>query len=121
MAGVQDVARSVGEMRETGQGALEGIAGTASGAAGAARGLADFFRGPDNLLALLVCLIALIGLYRLLRAEHIIPAPAGGGGMLAGLGRGGGLRLAVVVAAIVAALVLLCWLTGAFAAAGNSV
>jgi len=37
-------------------------------------GFVDFFRHPENLLALTICLVSLIGLYRLLRAERIIPA-----------------------------------------------
>lgn len=100
MAGVEEVTRSIGEMRQGGQDVLDGLSGGASGVPGSAHGLADFFRSPDNLLALAVCLLAVIGIYRLLRAENIIPAPrpSAGGGLLASfLARRLAVRLVFVV------------------------
>ncbi|WP_428566469.1 MAG: hypothetical protein ACP59X_06310 [Solidesulfovibrio sp. DCME] len=113
MPDAQDMARSIGELQERQQGLRDGLSGLASGLAAAGRGLREFFHSPDNVLALLICLAALVGIYRLLRAEHIIPAPADSGGPLGGFGRGTGLRLAAALAAILAALALMAWLTGA--------
>ncbi len=73
MAGATDVARSVQELQERQGQVLDALSG--SGQTG--RGLADFFSSPDNLLALCVCVAALVGIYRLLRSENIIPAPSG--------------------------------------------
>ena len=87
MPGADDVARSVGELSK-GQGqALDALSGAAAGAGNAAHGLSDFFRSTDNLLALVVCLLAVAGVYRLLRSENIIPAPSreAGGSVFAAL------------------------------------
>ncbi|WP_029457632.1 hypothetical protein [Solidesulfovibrio alcoholivorans] len=107
MPGADDVARSVGELSK-GQGqALDALSGAAAGAGSAAHGIADFLRSTDNLLALVVCLLAVAGIYRLLRAENIIPAPsrgAGGSVFAAFLARRLALRL--VGFALLAALAL---------------
>lgn len=100
MAGVEEVTRSIGQMRQGGQDVLDGLSGGASGVSGSAHGLGDFFHSPDNLLAMLVCLLAVVGIYRLLRAENIIPAPRplSGGGLLASfLARRLAVRLVFVV------------------------
>jgi hypothetical protein len=107
MPGADDVARSVGELSK-GQGqALDALSGAAAGAGNAAHGLSDFFRSTDNLLALVVCLLAVAGVYRLLRAENIIPAPsreAGGSVFAAFFARR--LALKLIGFALLAALAL---------------
>jgi hypothetical protein len=80
MPGADDVARSVGELSKGRGQALDALSGAAAGAGNAAHGITDFFRSADNLLALVVCLLAVAGIYRLLRAENIIPAPSRGSG-----------------------------------------
>ncbi|MEA5088811.1 hypothetical protein [Solidesulfovibrio sp.] len=80
MPGAEDVARSVGELSKGRGQALDALSGAAAGAGNAAHGLAEFFCSTDNLLALVVCLLAVAGIYRLLRAENIIPAPSRGSG-----------------------------------------
>ncbi|OLN25558.1 hypothetical protein DVDV_3257 [Desulfovibrio sp. DV] len=64
---------------------LDAVSGLGSGSKGLLSSLNDFFHSPDNLLALAICLVSVVGIYRLLRAEHIIPAPSrpSMGGMLA--------------------------------------
>lgn len=107
MPGAQDVVRSIGALRQRQQEMLDGLSGGPSGLDGAVRALVGFLRDPDNLLALLVCVAAVVGLYRLLRAERIIPAPEvrAGGSRWAALLSG---RLArLVLFAVAAALGLL--------------
>jgi|GEM_PF-2443507 len=114
MAGADDVMRSVGELQEKGQGIADALPGNAHQAVDAARGLSDFFHKPDNLLALLVCLAAVVGLYRLLRAENIIPAPRQGAGF-AGSFLARRLALRIMLFAVVA-LVGLALASGRLAA-----
>jgi hypothetical protein len=85
MAGGADMVRSAKELQGRQQDMLDAVSGLGSGSRGFASELNAFFRDPANLLALAICLVALIGLYRLLRAENIIPAPSrpAMGGMLA--------------------------------------
>ncbi len=121
MPGADEVVRSVRELHEKQQGMLDALPGSTGG--GGLRGLADFFRSPDNLLALAVCLVAVIGIYRLLRSENIIPArqSSGVGGLLAAamarrlLWR---LLFFIVLAAIGLAL-FAGWLPGLFATVGR--
>ncbi|MHC1789949.1 hypothetical protein [Solidesulfovibrio sp.] len=105
MAGGADIARSAKELHGRQQDMLDAVSGLGSGAGGFLSGLGAFFRDPDNLLAMAICLISLVGLYRLLRAEHIIPAPSrpsGGGLLSSAMARRMVLRLvfAVVLAAL---------------------
>ena len=105
MAGGADLARSARELQGRQQDMLDAVSGLGSGSKGLLSELNDFFHSPDNLLALAICLISVVGIYRLLRAEHIIPAPSGPsmGGMLASpLARRLVLRamFAIVVAAL---------------------
>jgi len=100
-----DIARGIGELRQGQQDALDAVSGLGSGAKGLSGRLADFFDKPENLLALAICLVALIGIYRLLRSEHIIPAPSRPaiGSLLSGaLGRS--LIVRALVALVLAAL-----------------
>lgn len=87
MAGGADIARSAKELQGRQQDMLDAVSGMGSGAGGFFSGLSDFFHNVDNLLALGVCVIAVVGIYRLLRSEHIIPgpSPSAGGPGLAGL------------------------------------
>lgn len=71
-----NIAGGVGELGQRQQDVLEAVSGLGSGARSLPGRLADFFDKPENLLALAICLVALIGIYRLLRSEHIIPAPS---------------------------------------------
>ena len=71
-----DIVRGANALRQEQQGVLDAVSGLGSGAKGLSGGLADFFGKPENLLALAICLVALVGIYRLLRSEHIIPAPS---------------------------------------------
>ncbi|EFL50246.1 conserved hypothetical protein [Solidesulfovibrio fructosivorans JJ]] len=103
MAGADDVMRSVGELGEKGKDIADAFSGNAHHSLDAARGLSDFFHKPDNLLALAVCLAAVIGLYRLLRAEGIIPAPRLGTG-LAGTFLARRLALWLVVSVVTSAI-----------------
>ena len=75
MSAVDDLARSAKELQGQRQEIVDTLSGAASGVDGTASRLTDFFHHPENLLALGVCLVALIGMYRLLRSEQIIPAP----------------------------------------------
>ncbi|WP_300161994.1 hypothetical protein [Solidesulfovibrio sp.] len=105
MAGATDVARSIQDLQERQGQALDALSGAASGAGQAGREVSDFFHSPDNLLALCVCAAALVGIYRLLRSENIIPAPSGpstGSVFAALLARR--LALKLIVLAVVAAL-----------------
>jgi hypothetical protein len=85
MAGAGDVIRATRELRQGQQDMLDAVSGLGSGAKGFFSDLAGFFARPENLLALIICLTAVVGIYRLLRSEHIIPAPSrpGVGSMLA--------------------------------------
>lgn len=76
MAGGANIARSAKELRDRQQDMLDAVSDIGSGSKGLLSDFSDFFHKPDNLLALAVCLIALVGMYRLLRAENIIPAPS---------------------------------------------
>lgn len=109
MPGADDMARSVGELsRQQGQ-VLDALSGAAGGVGSAAHGFADFFRSTDNLLALVVCLLAMAGVYRLLRSENIIPAPSretGGSVFASLLARRLALRLIGFVLLAALALVL---------------
>ena len=105
MAGGADLVRSAKELQGRQQDMLDAVSGLGSGSRGLASELGDFFQNPDNLLALAICLVSMIGIYRLLRAEHIIPAPSrpSMGGMLASpLARSMVLRamFAIVLAAL---------------------
>ncbi|MGE4536033.1 hypothetical protein K9F62_01150 [Desulfovibrio sp. JY] len=114
MAGADDVMRSVGELQGKGQGIADALSGNAHQAVDAARGLSGFFHNLDNLLALVVCLAAVVGLYRLLRAENIIPAPRLGAGF-AGSFLARRLALRIMLFAVVA-LVGLALASGRLAA-----
>ncbi len=111
-----DIARGVGELRQGRQDVLDAVSGLGSGAKGWSWGLSDFFAKPENLLALAICLVALIGIYRLLRSEHILPAPSrpAVGSLLSGsLGRS--LIVRALVALVLGALGL-ALLTGRLSA-----
>ncbi len=97
MAG--DMMRSVREMQGRQQEVLDAVSGTGQGAAKTVHDLKAFFTSPDNLIALAVCLAAVIGLYRLLRSENIIPRyRVASGNMLSGfLARRLALRLMVLL------------------------
>lgn len=84
MAGVADLARSAKELQGSQQDMLDAVSGLGSGSRNLVSEFGAFFHNPDNLLALAICLVSVIGMYRLLRAEHIIPAPSrpSMGGML---------------------------------------
>jgi hypothetical protein len=84
MAGAGDVIRATRELRQGQQDMLDAVSGLGSGR-GFFSDLPGFFARPENLLALIICLTAVVGIYRLLRSEHIIPAPSrpGVGSMLA--------------------------------------
>ena len=100
-----DITRGVGELHQGQQEALDAVSDLGSGAKGLTGRLADFFDKPENLLALAICLVALIGIYRLLRSEHIIPAPSrpAVGSLLSGaLGRG--LIVRALIALVLGAL-----------------
>lgn len=75
MTAADDLARSAKELQGQRQEILDTLTGAPSNVSGAASRVTDFFHHTDNLLALGVCLVAVIGLYRLLRSEQIIPAP----------------------------------------------
>ena len=105
MAGVNDIAQSAKQLGQDRQDALDALSGAGSGAKGLASGLADFIDKPENLVALAICAIALVGIYRLLRSEHIIPAPSrpAGGSLLSGpLGRS--LIVRALIAVVLGAL-----------------
>jgi len=76
MAGAADIVRSAKELQGGQQGMLDAVSGLGSGTSGFFSGVNAFFHNTDNLLALGVCLVSVAGIYRLLRAEHIIPAPS---------------------------------------------
>jgi len=104
MAGVGEVMRSV---QETQQGAREALESLSSGAAQSGKsvsGLAEFFQKPDNLLALAVCLMAVVGIYHLLRAENIIPATNRQGGSLFASFLARRLALRIILFVVVAAI-----------------
>lgn len=81
MADATDILRATEGLREARDQATGSLAAGAKDTAQGLSDFADFFRQPDNLVALAICLIALVGIYRLLRAERIIPAPSRGGGL----------------------------------------
>lgn len=103
MAGAGDLARSAREIGEGGRDALDALSGVAP-AGGKASGLVAFFDKTDNVLALAVCLAALFGLYRLLRAEQIIPAPRRTSGGLLDNALARRLALRVIVFAVMTAI-----------------
>lgn len=99
-----DIARGVGELRQGQQEVLEAVSELGSGAKGLPGRLSDFFDKPENLLALAICFVALVGIYRLLRSEHIIPAPSRPAmGSLSGA-KGRGLLWRALIALVLAAL-----------------
>ena len=100
-----DITRGVGELHQRQQDMLEGVSELGAGAKGLPGRLGDFFDKPENLLALAICLIALIGIYRLLRSEHIIPAPSrpAVGSLLPGL-MGRGLFVRALIALVLGAV-----------------
>ncbi len=108
MAGVGDVTRSVRETQQGASEALDALSGGVAATGKSVSALADFFHKPDNLLALAVCLTALLGIYSLLRAENIIPAyRRQGGGVLASfLARRLALRLILFLVVAAAGLAL---------------
>ena len=99
--------------------ALHGVQDQATGALstggqGLARGLggfADFFKHADNLFALTICLVSLVGLYRLLLAEPIIPAapPRTGGIFSSALAQR--LALKIILMVVLAAIGLALFVT----------
>lgn len=76
MAGAADIARSAKELQGSEQGVLDAVSGLASGNSGLLSSIKAFFNNVDNLLALVICLVAVVGIYRLLRSERIIPGPS---------------------------------------------
>ena len=76
MAGAADIARTAKELQGGRQGMLDAVSGLGSGTSDFFSGFGDFFHNVDNLLALAICLVSVAGIYSLLRAEHIIPAPS---------------------------------------------
>ena len=76
MGQAADIARSAKELQGTQQQMLDAVSGLGSGTGSFFSGVNGFFHNTDNLLALGICLISVVGIYRLLRAEHIIPAPS---------------------------------------------
>lgn len=109
MSRADDLMRSVGELREKGQGIPDAFGGGTSHILTATRQITDFFRNPDNLLALVVCAVAVIGIYRLLRSENIIPAPRrsqGGSLLVSFVARRLALRLLLFVVAAAIGLAL---------------
>lgn len=100
-----DITRGVGELHQGQQEMLEAVSGLGAGAQGLTGRLADFFDKPENLLALAICLVALLGIYRLLRSEHIIPAPSrpAVGSLLSGF-MGRGLLVRALIALVLGAL-----------------
>jgi hypothetical protein len=104
MAAAGEVMRSVKETQSGVREALDSFSGGAASAGKAASGLADFFHRPENLLALAVCVVAVAGLYSLLRSENIIPSARTGAGSLFGTFLARRLALRVVFFVVVAAL-----------------
>lgn len=100
-----DIAGGAKELQQGRQDVLDAVSDLGAGAKGLSSGLSDFFARPENLLALAICLVALIGIYRLLRSEHIIPAPSGPGlgSLLSGF-MGRGLLVRALIALILGAL-----------------
>jgi len=76
MAGAADIARSAKELRGSEQNVLDAVSGLGSGSSGLLSSISAFFHNADNLLALAICLVSVVGIYRLLRSEHIIPTPS---------------------------------------------
>ena len=76
MGQAADIARSAKELQGGQQQLLDAVSGLGSGSSGFFSGVNAFFHNIDNLLALGLCLVSVVGIYRLLRAEHIIPAPS---------------------------------------------
>lgn len=104
-----DILRATEDLRQAHGQATDGLAAGAKDMAQGARGIADFFTHADNLVALFICLIALVGLYRLLRAERIIPAPfrPGGGIFSSALAQRMALKLILAVVVLAVALAFL--------------
>jgi hypothetical protein len=76
MANANDIVRGAKELQQGRQDVLDAVSDLGSGAKGLSSGLSDFLARPENLVALAICAVALVGIYRLLRSEHIIPAPS---------------------------------------------
>ena len=76
MGQTADIARSAKELQGGQQPILNAVSGLGSGTGGFFSDVNAFFHNVDNLLALGICLVSVVGIYRLLRAEHIIPAPS---------------------------------------------
>jgi hypothetical protein len=77
MPDANDLLRATEGLRQ----AQEQVSGIGKGLSGGTSSLTAFFKSPDNLIALAICLVSLVGIYRLLRSEHIIPAYQKGGGL----------------------------------------
>uniref|UniRef100_I2Q400 Uncharacterized protein n=1 Tax=Desulfovibrio sp. U5L TaxID=596152 RepID=I2Q400_9BACT len=103
MAVAGEVMRSVGETQSGAREALDALANGAGSAGKAASGFADFFHRPENLLALAVCVMAVAGLYSLLRSENIIPSARPRGGSLLGTFLARRLALRIIFFIVVAA------------------
>lgn len=71
-----DIMGGAKELQQGQRDVLDAVSDLGSGAKGLSGRLSDFFDKPENLLALAICLAALVGIYRLLRSEQIIPAPS---------------------------------------------
>jgi hypothetical protein len=117
MPDVNEVLRATEDLRQT----PEQVTGAvSSGAKGLAEGASDFgafFKSPDNLLALAICLVSLVGLYRLLRSEQIIPAMRRREGGLLSSALAQHLAMRLILFAVLAALglaLLVARLTGFF-------
>lgn len=104
MPDANDILHATEDLRK----AQEQAAGSlSSGGHGLSQGVSSFFaffKSPDNLLALAVCLVALAGLYRLLRSEHIIPEPRRSGGGLLSSAVAQRLALKLILGTVLAAV-----------------
>ena len=76
MADAADIVRAAKELQGGQQRMLDAVSGPGLGTSHFFSDVNAFFHQGDNLLALGVCLVSVAGIYRLLRAEHIIPAPS---------------------------------------------
>lgn len=104
MAGAGEVMRSVQETQQGAREALESLSGGVSQTGKSVSGLADYFQKPENLLALAVCLLAVVGIYNLLRSENIIPSTSRQGGSLFASFLARRLALRVILFVVVAAI-----------------
>lgn len=106
MPDATDILRATEGLRQTQEQATDSLAAGAKGVAQGVHGFADFFKHVDNLFALVICFVALVGLYRLLKAERIIPSYRRPGGGLLSSALAQRLAVKLILGVVVAAVVL---------------